>query len=475
MPSPLPDNARSQPIPGELRATLAPAQIALFEWTDYFFHWPGADALRVDNRRLEPIAPGTFRVRWENALGLASLTPLLRDEPLEAPLWAEVLSPKFPSPEAHVAFLRALLERLFALSPHLAWHDAGATMRGAASSARAMSAPQTLAWALRWGHELTQTLAVIARNPARNWVSHSVDATPAQVRELSAAHLATLAGEGARWQRGAIINGFAPARVPQTRVRQSFDVPDNRGALAFAQRLQSALDKAKQTQWWTALHPDQRARIAELQCVLNGFCAGWPEPIGAQIQPWRPKPAPYRALWELERDWRGAGAPLWANAARLERLRDVATLWELWVFFDLIERIEAALGRRAQLQIEWDDSRGVLAASRAVWDDYTLAFNGPAPSYSTALRPDYLWSRAGVAVAAFDAKFRFDAGNGRGGGADLHKMHAYRDALNVSAAIALHPGDQTTFFDRERGPLGRVPLAAILRGDIAGVGLWGVG
>ena len=474
MPSPLPDNARAQPIPDDLRAILAPAQIALFEWTDYFFHWPGADALRVDNRRLEPIAPGTFRVRWENALGLASLTPLLRDEPLEAALWAEVLSPKFPDPEAHVAFLRALLERLFALSPHLTWHDAGATMRGAASSARAMSAPQTLAWALRWGHELTQTLAVIARSPARDWVCYDFDAAPAQVRELGAAHLATLAGDGARWQRGARVNGFAPARVPQTRKRQSFDVPDNRGARAFVQRLQSALNEAKQTQWWAALRPNQRARIARLQCVLNGFCVGWPEPIGAPNQPWRPKSALYRALWQLQQSWHDAGAPLWENAARLARLRDIATLWELSVFFDLIERIENALGGRAELQIEWDDSRGVLAASRARWDDYTLAFNGPAPSYSTALRPDYLWSRGPIAVAAFDAKFRFNVGNGRGGGADLHKMHAYRDALNVSAAIALHPGNQTTFFDRERGPLGRVPLPAILRGDIAGVGLWGM-
>jgi len=179
-------------------------------------------------------------------------------------------------------------------------------------------------------------------------------------------------------------------------------------------------------------------------------------------------------LWQLQESWRGAGAPLWENAARLARVRDIATLWELHVFFDLITRIENVFSQSAQFEVNWDTQRGLLAPSRARFGEYTLTFNGPAPSYSTPLRPDYLWSRGGAAIAAFDAKFRFEATMGSGRGADLHKMHAYRDALNVSAAIALHPGTQTTFFDRERGPIQRVPLAAILAGEVAGVGLWGL-
>ena len=477
MPFPLPANSRSQPIPDELRETLAPAQVALFEWTDYFFHWHGADALAVDGRRIEPIAPGVFRVRWENALGLASLTPLLHDEPIEMPLWVEVLSPKFSTPAQHVAFLRGLLERLFALSPHLIWHAAGATARGTQSSMRQMSAPETLDWALRFGNELTQTLAAIARQPAREWLGCELDVAPAQVSELSAANLAILASEGARWQRvarGAIVGGLAPARVSQTHKIQSFDNADNRGAVAFVNALQGALDAAKETQWWRALHENQCARIDELSRALGGFRASFPQPIGAMRAPWLPRAANYRALWQLEQGWRGAGAPLWENAARLARVRDVATLWELHVFFDLIERIERVFSRQAELEANWDEQRGLLAPSRARFGDYTLTFNGPAPSYSTPLRPDYLWSSGDKAIAAFDAKFRFDALGGTGRGADLHKMHAYRDALGVGAALALHPGAQTTFFDRERGPIVRVPLRAILESQAAGVGLWGL-
>ena len=475
---PLSSNSRFVPIPDDLRETLSPAQVALFEWTDYFFHWHNADALNVDGRHIEPIAPGVFRVRWENALGLASLTPMSGGKPLEAPLWVEVLSPKFPTPAQHVAFLRTLLDKLFALSPHLIWHAAGDTARGAELANRAMSAPETLDWALRFGGELQQTLAAILRQPARNWLATSLDVTPAQVSELNAQQLAVLASEGARWQcvaRGAIRGGLVPMRVPQTQRNQTSDCADNQHSLAFAAALQSALNAAQQTPWFGALNQSQRAQIEDLSRALNGFRAHWPQPIGAPRAPWLPRAAPYRALWQLQHTWRGAGAPLWENAARLARVRDIATLWELHVFFDLIERIERAFGQSARLEANWDENRGLLAPSSARFGDYKLTFNGPAPSYSTPLRPDYLWSRENKAVAAFDAKFRFDALGGTGRGADLHKMHAYRDALDVGAAIALHPGAQTTWFDRERGPLGRVPLRAILGGEAEGVGLWGLG
>ena len=263
-------------------------------------------------------------------------------------------------------------------------------------------------------------------------------------------------------------------RVPQNRRSQSFDNADNRGAMAFIAALTRALNEAKQTQWWRALRENQRAQIENLIGEFNGFRAHWPQPIGPMRAPWLPRAANYRALWQLEQSWRGAGAPLWENAARLARVRDIATLWELYIFFALIERIENVFGQNAQLEANWDAERGLLAPSRAIFGEHTLTFNGPAPSYSTPLRPDYLWARGDKAVAAFDAKFRFDALGGTGRGADLHKMHAYRDALNVSAAIALHPGAQTTFFDRERGPITRVPLRAILESQAAGVGLWGI-
>ena len=197
MPFPLSANARFQPIPHELRETLAPAQVALFEWDGLFFSLVQCRRARCGRAAHRSDCAGrVFACAGKNALGLASLTPLRQNAALEAPLWVEVLSPKFPTPEKHVAFLRALLERLFALSPHLIWRADAATARGAQNSARQMSAPETLDWALRTGDELKQTLAAIARQPARDWISHSVDAMPALVSALNATQLSVLASEG---------------------------------------------------------------------------------------------------------------------------------------------------------------------------------------------------------------------------------------------------------------------------------------
>ena len=483
MPFPLSANSRSQPIPDALRDALAPAQLALFEWTDYFFQWPGADALEVDGRAVEPLAPGLFRVRWENALGLASLQPLRDGAPFEAPLWVEVLSPKFPSPAQHVAFLRALLEGLCALSPQLIWSDAGATRRGFDANRIQPSPGQTLDWAWQHGAELERVLATIARHPARAWHSQTFDAPAREVANLGASHLAILVSDGARWQRtargsragGAVAGEFAPARVPQVRRHQSLDVPDNRGALAFVRALGDALRAAQNTRWWPSLGADRRDLVGRLGQTLSGFEARWHAEVGAPNGAWRPRAAPYRALWQLQESFHGAGAPLWSGAQQFARTRDVASLWEFWSFFALVARIEHAWRERATIEANWNPERGLLAPSRARFGDWTLTFNGPAPSYSTPLRPDYLWSSNGRAVAAFDAKFRVEVPGQNGRGADLHKMHAYRDALGVRAAIALHPGTVTSFFDRERGPLALLPLRAILEGAAAGVGLWGVG
>ena len=481
MPFPLPASSRFLPIPDELRPALAPAQLALFEWTDYFFHWPGADALQVGPRTIEPVAPGTFRVRWENALGLAKLQPVRAGAPLEAPWWVEVLSPKFPTPALHLSFLRALLAGLFARSSHLIWHETGETRRGAQTVPSAPAPMEALEWALKNGAPLEQVLAAIARHPARVWAGESVEVSPDAVWDLNADHLSALA-QGARWQsvkRGAIVRGWAPQSVPQTRRALSFDCPDNRGALAFVGEISTALRAAKTSAWWSALDEAKREAVERLSQTLDGFGAGWREGCGPAREMWQPRGAPYRALWELQQSWGGAGAPLWAGAQKFAGARDVASLWEFAVFFILISSIEAARGRAAQLEATWDAARGMLAPARARWHDagaqWSLVFNGPAPSYSTPLRPDYLWSKNGRALAAFDAKFRVEVPGGGGRGADLHKMHAYRDALGVRAAVALHPGAQTTFFDRERGPLGQVPLRAVLEGAAAGVGLWGVG
>ena len=58
-------------------------------------------------------APGLFWLRFENQLGLAAIQAMRAERPLGLPLWVEVLSPKFPTFEAHYSFWNALVGELF--------------------------------------------------------------------------------------------------------------------------------------------------------------------------------------------------------------------------------------------------------------------------------------------------------------------------------------------------------------------------
>jgi len=69
------------------------------------------------------------------------------------------------------------------------------------------------------------------------------------------------------------------------------------------------------------------------------------------------------------------------------------------------------------------------------------------------LRPDMVWEPATGAPVAFDAKFRLRTaydGTDQWNEADLVKMHAYRDALDVRAAVAIYPGDLSQFWMADR-------------------------
>jgi len=81
-----------------------------------------------------------------------------------------------------------------------------------------------------------------------------------------------------------------------------------------------------------------------------------------------------------------------------------------------------------------------------------------------------------------DAKFRLDAprveeldepaqAEALPQATDLYKMHTYRDALGVRAAVALYPGEQGVFYDRRtRRRRTDLTLHELIFGDFEGVG-----
>lgn len=97
-------------VPIDLRAALAPARWCVYEWTDYIGHFPGADRLRIGSAWLLPIvqSDGLFQVRFENQLGLTSLTPYAGSHRLAPALHLEVLARKFAHPRHSADLVRAL-------------------------------------------------------------------------------------------------------------------------------------------------------------------------------------------------------------------------------------------------------------------------------------------------------------------------------------------------------------------------------
>jgi hypothetical protein len=459
-----PETTRFTAIPDELQDAFFPAKLCLFEWTDYWFSWPGATHLRVGPRRVEPFAPNLFRVRFENALGASELQPFRGGEAIDAPLFVEVLSPKFPTPQAHLCFFRNLLDDVFVRAAPLPFDFEGDTSRGVESSISAPSPFWTRLFLEQNGAALEGALRHFLARPSHEWETERVWLGADRAARCDSDSLQETARHGALWRRE--NNTLRPLEMAQTRVWEQTDTLENRFVAAFARQLRKAMGELE-----SGSYP-----------ALRGLCTA----VGARFPQWSgevevlspalERRSVSRDLVQLWRLWRGAGAPLFERFERAARLRDVASLYEFWVFFALCEEIGAVFGHKPRLVVGVDEKRGLLPLSKAHFKTGTLVFNGPAPSYSTPLRPDFLWLENGAAALAFDAKFRLELGEGEGEmswrGADLHKMHAYRDALGVRGAVALYPGNKNVFFDPKSGQKMEFSLRKLLDGEVEGVGLW---
>ncbi|MBW3637774.1 MAG: DUF2357 domain-containing protein, partial [Armatimonadetes bacterium] len=392
--------------------------------------------------------------------GASAIQPFRGESAIDAPLAVEIISPKFPTPRAHLAFFRGLLGDLFECAAHLPFNFEGETSRGTEIS----YLPPTPLWtrlfleqnSARLGEALRHFLA----QPCRDLASEQIWLDAPHATQFDGAALSATAREPSLWHRQKLR--LLPSRVAQNRAFEPQGTPENRFAAAFARRLGRAIEPL-----------DGFPEIEGLCAAISARFPPWSEEIA--VSPALERRRVSRELLDLWRLWNGAGAPVFARFERAARLRDIAQLYEFWTFFALADAIGRALGQTPHLETSSDEARGLAPLSRAHFSSGTLVFNGPAPSYSTPLRPDFLWLENGVPALAFDAKFRLEnsgeEGELRGRGADLHKMHAYRDALGVRGALAIYPGEVSRFFDSSGGK-SAFSLGDLLTGAAQGVGLW---
>lgn len=497
---------RVHPVPEALARELAPAALVLNEWCDYTIRRPGADELLIGNQCGERITADCFRVRLENRLGLTRIRFLPDGRQPREDLWAEVVSPKFPSPAAHLSFLTALLDDLFLRAARLPFEFDAATSRQVAESLRPPSPLFTFHFLCNHARTLDTALRTVLASPHRALLDERRRVPIGQATEVDADTIQALLFETGDLGRAPhlpvarALGGYAPSRVWQRLPRQSFDTPENRFVLAFLRSVQAAVDALPSQRWWGNVSPDRKCRIQDVRNVLNHGCLHpmWEEvgemasiPASSQVLVRREGYRDLRLLWQL---FHQARRPLFAPLQSAIDLRDVASLYEFWVFFRLCEEIGDILQQDPVLRLEPGDREGLGWTSRALFGGrgelrYNQTFRGGGRSYSVSLRPDYTWLFAGKPTVVLDAKFRMswadvvaatDPDETDEGPSlqrqtvatreDLYKMHTYRDALKVRAAVAIYPGDTALFCSTDGSRRNDVTLREILLDGCNGIG-----
>ncbi|MCK6533076.1 MAG: restriction endonuclease-like protein [Polyangiaceae bacterium] len=281
------------------------------------------------------------------------------------------------------------------------------------------------------------------------------------------------------------LRNHLPEQIEEDHRTATLDTPENRFVLMFLELCRSIVERTRNTaSAWSGFSRsrllDDCDRIQRVLAPIRSH-AMWRDvgqlahvPAGSSVLQ---RQYGYRdVLRHYVRLRLVSRIPLDDDAVEdLLGLKDVATLYELWCFFAVVDAARACLGRPVeastprvepgQLTVPW--------GFRVAWSDgselfYNASFTPKSKdpafrSTSVVLRPDVtLRIPDGPArgVHLFDAKFRLqalptddaddvDATFKR---ADLYKMHTYRDAIpSARSAWIIYPGTEERFFATSGG------------------------
>ncbi len=327
---------------------------------------------------------------------------------------------------------------------------------------------------------LLAALRAIVADPHRRLVREEREVPVELAGDLSPRTLEDAAA--GRWPlqrapRGLGFAGHLPTRVADTMCHPTVDVPENRFVKAFLDDCAACVTALRRTPAPGPL----RARIAHDAHAIEAALAPirraplWSEvgrlgmlPTASTVLQRR---AAYREVLVASQLLRAPSRALPLDddeVVRLLEVKNVARLYELWVAFRLVGLVREALGpptRVEALATGTFDARP-LYGLRARWGSgvevaynptYTRNDGWHGRSRSLELRPDAaVFVPAGpyAGLHLFDAKFRVTP-DGAPQPDDLHKMHAYRDALPAArSAWAVFPGDRAAVYRDTPGGVG---------------------
>lgn len=288
-----------------------------------------------------------------------------------------------------------------------------------------------------------------------------------------------------RAPEGRGFRGVLPMRVTDVAARETVDTVENRFVKAFLEtcgRVVAAM-RERVAQAPKSLAIRLGADLDEVEAALTPIrrAALWREverltqmPSGSTVLQRR---AAYREVLRSSILLRAASQVLpfsEPEVVQLLEVKNVAKLYELWCGFHVFGLLRELLGMPVKAAAVAADAFGakVSYGLQASWASgvefavnptYTRTSGWHGRSRSVELRPDFaMYVPAGPAAGLhlFDAKFRRDIEDGTTDAKvdDLHKMHAYRDAIPAAhSAWALYPGETCQLFLDEPGapvPLG---------------------
>ena len=443
----------------------------------------------------------TFQIR--NRVGRVVFT-VDTDDGSTAPLRAEVLSAKFPTPEAHLSFLNGLVDDLARQTRHAEFVPSASTAFGVETDPRGPSLLSDLNTLLHWRDHLHEAIDGVVADPHRALTEVHEQTRLVDLRYAAPRLLPQLVSSSAKrqrvpreWPLAAHTRGVAPEWVVVPTAEETLDVPENRFVAMALRSASDALERLQATPWvWNALPETSQDALASFAHRLDyvravtflGDRTPAPVPHASQVLARRPA---YRAIWSFWQQLTSGRRSVLAEADEAIANRDIARLYELWGFFALCGRLSEALGPVQRWQDISDERFGVRHGAIASFaNSWSLIYNQQYSSpkaYGISVRPDYLLQHGKERCVAFDAKFRFDLPRPddewyvdddgdpamNAVSADIMKMHAYRDALGIRSAVVVYPGNRDRMFTVEpkRGArLDAFTINDLIQGAFQGVG-----
>jgi uncharacterized protein len=374
-----------------------------------------------------------------------------------------------------------------------------------------------LRWAMWFSQPtLQELLALIERDPHRTLIREDVERPAWEARDVTPRALEYACSRAEGWRRnpgvsrGQAVHGhrrLLPTELLQHEAVSTFDTPENRFVRYFIV-LVGELSEGVARQL-----SDADPSIAEDAVRLRQIATEWTmSPFLSEVGALRYFPAASQVLQnkvgyrELLRHYLALilAARYPVDSRDLELImesKSASVLYEYWTYFTLAEAVRHIVGDPVEASTTVSDSELSVSVRQGISirypGDVELFYNrsfrgGGQGSYSLALRPDITLQHR-RRLHLFDAKFRVDffspaaaeemdvdaelgerpRPEGWFKQADIHKMHAYRDAIGschspgsgvVETVWVLYPGTEWVFYDVDAGRMVGLAGARALSG-----------